>query len=283
MRFWNDMQSKYGFGDGDAVPDGVEVYRAVYIRAVNQLAAQLGSAVRATAYDRAGVHNWCLVLFYRAEDLAAWQLTDLTQPLDITADTVEPDDAMNEAIRQAYEFDLDSFVRVTVQLDTAFEAFVTDLQPIDENAPLIASVNGQPQHIYPGGRVHVTRAIHVYDGRILEARTEFIVTWIDPAPHYVGLAEQPDAPAFAIVSAEEVVVLEIPAAVRDASANAEAVPPYYLRNAAGEVLEEYGTFYQWHDARNAVRRALRDLEELIHIVNGYGNPVMTFEQDDESE
>lgn len=283
MRFWNDMQSKYGFGDGDAVPDGVAVYRAVYIRTVNTLAAQLGSAVRATAYDRAGVHNWCLVLFYRAEDLAAREIIDFTQPLDITAETVEPDDAMNEAIRQTYEFDLDSFMRVRVEVNAAFEQFVTNLKPIDENAPLIADVNGQPQHIYPGGRVHVTRAIHVYDGRILEAGIEFIVTWIDPAPRYVGLAEQPDAPAFAIVSAEEVVVLEIPAAIRAASDNMDAVPPYHLRNTAGEVLDEYGTFYQWRDVRNAIRRALRDLEEPIHIVNGYSNPVMSFETDEESE
>lgn len=35
MRYWDDMRTKYGFNDGGAVPDSAEVYRTVYIRAVN--------------------------------------------------------------------------------------------------------------------------------------------------------------------------------------------------------------------------------------------------------
>jgi hypothetical protein len=38
MRYWNDVRTKYGFNDGGAVPDSVEVYPTVYIRAVIQLA-----------------------------------------------------------------------------------------------------------------------------------------------------------------------------------------------------------------------------------------------------
>jgi len=56
MRYWGAMQSKWGFSDGDAVPDSIEAYRDVYLRVVNRLAEQLGSAVRATAYDRPGPH-----------------------------------------------------------------------------------------------------------------------------------------------------------------------------------------------------------------------------------
>ena len=79
MRFWDDMQNKYGFSDGEAVPDGAEVYRAVYIRAVNALAEQLGSTVRAVAYDRPGVHNWCLILFHQVSDLEAHGINLLTR------------------------------------------------------------------------------------------------------------------------------------------------------------------------------------------------------------
>jgi hypothetical protein len=45
MRYWDNMRTKYGFNDGGAVPDGAEIYRAVYIRAVNQLAEQLSSGL----------------------------------------------------------------------------------------------------------------------------------------------------------------------------------------------------------------------------------------------
>jgi hypothetical protein len=38
MRYWDEMRTKYGLNDGGAVPAGAEVYRAIYIRAVNKLA-----------------------------------------------------------------------------------------------------------------------------------------------------------------------------------------------------------------------------------------------------
>ena len=102
MRFWDDMLDKYGFADGEAVPDGAEVYRAVYIRAVNVLAEQLGSGVRAVAYDRPGVHNGCLILFHRFSDLEAQGICVYALHVETDAAEVEPDEAMDEAIRQAH-------------------------------------------------------------------------------------------------------------------------------------------------------------------------------------
>ena len=163
MRYWDDMRTKYGFNDGGAVPDGAEVYRTVYIRAVNQLAEQLSSGVRATAYDRAGVHNWCLILFYDVNALSGRTHNELAEPLDIAADEVlEPDEAMSEAIRQAYLLDLDSFVQVSVDLSDNFGEFVAALYPVNEGDPLVAEVNGQPQHIYPGGRVRLAREVNAF-------------------------------------------------------------------------------------------------------------------------
>src|SRR4051794_25024654 len=101
MRFWNEMQSKYGFADGEAIPEGVDVFRAVYIRAVNVLAAQLGSTVRAVVYDRPGIHNSCLILFYRVSDLEAHNISLFTQPIEMDVDAAEPDELMEEAIQQA--------------------------------------------------------------------------------------------------------------------------------------------------------------------------------------
>ena len=37
MNYWSEMQSKWGFGDGDAVPAGIEHYRTAYILAVSAL------------------------------------------------------------------------------------------------------------------------------------------------------------------------------------------------------------------------------------------------------
>jgi hypothetical protein len=135
MRYWNDMQTKFGFSDGEAVPDGVGIYRAIYIRAVNRLAEQLGSKVRATAYDRAGMHNWCLILFYDTNDLVGLAIDELVQPLDLSAKGRDEDEGMHEAIRQAYLLELDNFVEVTVHLSTDFDEFVMTLEPTNEDTP----------------------------------------------------------------------------------------------------------------------------------------------------
>lgn len=133
MRFWDDMRTKYGFNDGGAVPHGAEIFRAVYIRAVNKLAEQLGSRLRATAFDRAGMHNWCLILFYDVKDLADRTPDQLTEPRDEWADEVlDPDEAMDEAIRQAYLLDLDSFIEVSVNTADSFEDFIAALYPVNE-------------------------------------------------------------------------------------------------------------------------------------------------------
>lgn len=119
MRYWQEMRSKGGFSDGEAVPDGAEVYREVYLRAVNLLAKQLGSRVRAVAYDRPGVHNWCLVLFRDAGNLAG--------------EEVGEDDAMHEALERAATLPLDDYVCVTVKVSAAFDAYLAALTAMPED------------------------------------------------------------------------------------------------------------------------------------------------------
>ncbi len=134
MRYWEDMQSKWGFSDGNAIPDGIEAYRTVYVQTVNRLAEQLGSTVRAVAYDRPGVHNWCLLLFHVLNDLEGYSVENYVHSVDIHADEAELEEAMHEAIRQAYLLDVDRFVIVSVEIKEAeWRAFLENLKPaLDE-------------------------------------------------------------------------------------------------------------------------------------------------------
>lgn len=284
MRYWDDMRTKYGFNDGGAVPDGAEVYRAVYIRAVNKLAEQLNSSVRAAAYDRAGVHNWCLILFYNVKDLAGRTPDELTGPLDLSAGEVfDPDEPMEEAIRQAYLLDLDGFVQVSVDLSDDFDTFVTALYPVNEDDPLVVEVSGQPQHIYPGGRVRLVREVKAFDGTVLAVGSEYAVTWIDHHPPLAGLAAQSSDPVYAMTPPDALIVIEIPSSICADSENCDPIPPFHLRDLKDETLDEYGEFYDWNTAQTAVQRAARELGKSVQIVNGYGNTVSSCDPDEESE
>jgi len=284
MRYWDEMRTKYGFNDGGAVPDGAEVYRAVYIRAVNKLAEYLQSGVRAVAYDRAGVHNWCLILFYDVKDLAGHTPDELTEALEVSGgEVLDPDAAMDEAIGQAYLLDLDSFVQVSVDLSDDFEDFVTALYPVNEGDPLVAEVNGQPQHIYPGGRVRLVREVSAFDGSILSVGSEYAVTWIDHHPPLAGFAAQSSDPVFAMTPPDALIVIEIPSAIRAESENWDPIPPFHLRDLEDETLDEYGEFYDWNAAQTTMQRAVREIGKSVQIVNGYGNTVTSCDPDGESE
>lgn len=63
--WYDNMRSKYGFSDGDAVPLGAEVYRQALIAVFNAALAEYG--VEAYPYDRPGFHNWCLICFRRTD------------------------------------------------------------------------------------------------------------------------------------------------------------------------------------------------------------------------
>lgn len=105
MQYYDDMQHKYGFSDGEAVPPDARECREVYIRFLNALAERLGSKVRAIAYDRGGVHNPYLILLrYEGKETAD------------DADA-EQDDAWQRAVEIAEEADLDNnCVRVQVTI-----------------------------------------------------------------------------------------------------------------------------------------------------------------------
>lgn len=134
MHFWNDMRSKWGFGDGGAVPTEASAARSVYIRTVNQLAEARGSAVRAVAYDRPGAHNWCLIATRTADALAAEGIGPARyhEPVEDAGDEAEWDEGFGEAVDRANELRLDAFVVVDIRIDE--DALATRLSLETERA-----------------------------------------------------------------------------------------------------------------------------------------------------
>jgi len=109
MKYFDEMRTKYGFCDGGTVPPNVEACRTVYVEALNQVAAKLGSELRAYA-----MHNPFLILF-RGKDAQ----TDHEE--------LEPDEPMNEAITCCGGLDLDDLVEVRVTVDPAYQEKITQM------------------------------------------------------------------------------------------------------------------------------------------------------------
>ena len=119
MRFFDDMERKIGFGDGSAYPDGVRIYRDLYVRVINKLAARKGSRYRVAACDRGGSHNFCMIARF---------------PLNSPKKFVEKGDTLlEEAIDDARMLDVDSFVRVKVKVSRRkFEKFLKGPMLVEE-------------------------------------------------------------------------------------------------------------------------------------------------------
>lgn len=110
MQYWEEMRSKWGFGDGDAVPNGADLFRKVYVDAVNALAERDGAEYRAFPFDRTGVHNWCMILIAPKDaDLSA---------NGVVASGVAEDDVLATQIAEAYDMELDAYVEVRTRLLT---------------------------------------------------------------------------------------------------------------------------------------------------------------------
>lgn len=116
MNYWDEMDDKYGFNDGCAVPVGAEKYRRVYVQAVNAIAEALGSSLRCYAYDRPGVHNWCLILFDTAEHVAELGQAALYGSGYYPDVDLEKDGPMKRAIEEAMGAGLDSLVTCRVSV-----------------------------------------------------------------------------------------------------------------------------------------------------------------------
>lgn len=125
MKYWEEFQTKWGFGDGEAVPPDAWALRYVYVREINRLAAAKGSAVRLLAFDRGGMHNPYLICSVTAAAVAGVPEKDLCKGAwaggwSPEQDGEEPgeDDALLEAIQEARDRDgIDGLVDVKVSID----------------------------------------------------------------------------------------------------------------------------------------------------------------------
>jgi len=125
MKYWEEYQSKWGFGDGDAIPPDARACREVYVREINKRAAARGSAVRLLAFDRTGMHNCYLILRVAAEQVrdvppellckGPWE-GGWSMPTDSGWTETPDDEAMEEAIQEAFELDLDQYVETEVRV-----------------------------------------------------------------------------------------------------------------------------------------------------------------------
>ena len=95
MRYWEAMNDKYGFGDGEELPTDAWQRREAYVRLLNALAEVRGSRTRVVCFDRGGFHNPCMVLLVESryvrdpEVLAGKKATDW-EGLRIPAGIDEP-------------------------------------------------------------------------------------------------------------------------------------------------------------------------------------------------
>lgn len=121
MMYFEDMSSKWGFNDGEAVPPGAAVYRKVYVLVMNTLLKKHNSLVRLVAYDRGGVHNWCLVLLVpreMADSLSMDEIVSGSFNPSVEFEEATPDSLYDAAIQEAMGLNLDTWVDVKVGLTT---------------------------------------------------------------------------------------------------------------------------------------------------------------------
>ena len=135
MKYFDEMDSKFGFGDGDAIPQEAEACRQVYVRVLNPLLKKHNSALRILPYDRGGCHNsimWVRVPVacfdkVSAKDSRWWEngscLDDEDFPT-VLGQVEGSDDGWDAAVEAANDLNLDDFVEVKVNV---LESEVDDL------------------------------------------------------------------------------------------------------------------------------------------------------------
>jgi len=118
MRFFDEMRTKWGFGDGDATPDGARVYREAYLRVLNALLAKHKSEARLAAYDRPGMHNSVLIIKVTVEQFSNMSDEDIYggEYNFERGVELEDDEAYRTALGDAYDMEIDDFVNVEVKL-----------------------------------------------------------------------------------------------------------------------------------------------------------------------
>ena len=117
MRYFDEMNDKHGFSDGEAVPVDAEACRTVYCQVLNKLLERFGSLCRIIPFDRVGVHNWCLWLCIPVESYLALTPEQRQSGDNLPVDEVPGDEAWDRAVAAANEMELDGCVKIEINAD----------------------------------------------------------------------------------------------------------------------------------------------------------------------
>ena len=121
MKYWSDFNHKNGFNDGSSYPEGVQLYREVYCKAINKIAAQLNSQCRLVPFDKDSIHNIYFIYTVPVEWYNKFDNSQLPKKEELW------DDGMTEAVDKAMELDLDDFVVVNPTISNDFNEFLKGL------------------------------------------------------------------------------------------------------------------------------------------------------------
>ena len=114
MKYFEDMTTKWGFSDGEAIPSEACVTRKVYVAAINTRAMCLGSEYRAVEWDRWGCHNYCLIMFHRYD--VNPESDDGPNPHLKAFEEVE-EETLKQAVSECYDIGLDQYVITDPKID----------------------------------------------------------------------------------------------------------------------------------------------------------------------
>ena len=119
MRYFDDMNDKFGFGDGECVPHDASVCRQLYCRFLNVLLEKHGSECRIVTYDRPGLHNWCLWqrIPRSVFDGLSENIRNSEEPINDAIEEPVADEGWALALAEACELNLDELVMVRVSTD----------------------------------------------------------------------------------------------------------------------------------------------------------------------
>lgn len=111
MMYFEEMQTKYGFSDGNSIPIGIEKYRAVYCKCLNAMLYMNDSKIRVIPYDRGGCHNWCLILKVSKDLCTDEQWSNFSYlSVDEFKDYFNPDLVKIEKEDEAYDASVDNLL-----------------------------------------------------------------------------------------------------------------------------------------------------------------------------
>jgi len=145
MRYWNDFYMDDGFECGKKIPDGVQIYRYLYLKAMNKYAKRYKSGLNALALDlNLPDINPYRIIFLSHYDLPYMKIPNTDHVIKDDAGRVYrellPDSGMMKAIQACLDMQLDFYVKSLFEIDESFYDWL-NMDPKEERSITIRSSN----------------------------------------------------------------------------------------------------------------------------------------------